>query len=97
MEGNETTYRWVRLDGRIKTDMPEPNLVFAALETKKHGNVLWVRLDRDAHRIGFALTPSLQAKYPNGITQEEAISEAVESVKPFQLEVERLDWWTQYK
>lgn len=97
MEGNDTTYRWVRIDGRMKTDMPEPNLVFAVLETKTHGNVLWVRLDGDAYRIGFALTRSLQMKYPDGITQDQAIHEAEESFKPFKLKVERLDWWTQYE
>lgn len=97
MEGNDTTYRWVRIDGRMKTNMPETNLVFGSLETKTHGNVLWVRLDRDAYRIGFALTPSLQAKYPNGLTQEDVVKEAVESLKPFALEIERVDWWTQYK
>ncbi|RYP39902.1 hypothetical protein DL767_002021 [Monosporascus sp. MG133] len=96
MEGNETTYRWVRIDGRMKTNMPEPNLVFGSLETKTHGNVLWAKLDRDAYRIGFALTPSLQAKYPNGLTQEDVVQEAADCLKPFTLEIERVDWWTQY-
>lgn len=97
MQGNETDYRWVRIDGKIKTNMPETDLVFGALETKSHGNVLWAKLDRDASRIGFALTPTLQAKYPNGITQDEALAEAAECMKPFTFEMERLDWWTQYK
>lgn len=97
MEGTDTTYKWVRVDGRIKTDMPDPSLSFAQLESETHGTVLWVKLDRDAHRIGFALSPRLQAKYPDGMTQDQAIHEAIESVKPFKLEIERLDWWTHYR
>lgn len=97
MEGNESTYRWVRVDGRMQTNMPEPNLVFAALETKSHGNVLWAKLDKDAYRIGFALTPSLQAKYPDGLSQEHVVHEAQECLEPFILKIERVDWWTQYK
>ncbi|KAI1258545.1 FAD binding domain-containing protein [Xylariaceae sp. FL1019] len=96
MEGNETTYKWIRIDGRMKTDMPDPNVVFGSLETQTHGNVLWCRLDRDACRIGFALTPSLQAKYPEGLAQEQAVSEAIDALQPFKLEIERVDWWTQY-
>ena len=91
MEGNDTTYRWVRIDGEMKTNMPEPNLAYASLGTKNHANVLWARLGRDAHRIGFALTPTLQAKYPNGKDAEQAVHEASECFKPFELQVQRLD------
>lgn len=71
--------------------MPGADLGFASIETSHHGNVLWVKLERDAHRIGFALTPALLAKYPGGITEEEAVKEAVECMRPFKLDVERLD------
>lgn len=97
MEGNETTYKWVRIDGRMKTNLPEINAAFGSLETNTHGNVIWIRLDGDACRIGFALTPSLQAKYPDGLTQEDVVREAVDSLKPFTVEIERVDWWTQYR
>jgi phenol 2-monooxygenase (NADPH) len=97
MEGNDTTYRWVRIDAKMKTNIPDPKVSFAMIESKTHGSILWVKLDRDAYRIGFALTPTLQAKYPEGITAEQAIAEAKEALHPFELEIERLDWWTQYK
>lgn len=97
MEGNDTTYKWVRIDGLMKTNMPEPNLMFASLETKTHGNVLWLRLDNDAHRIGFALTPRLQEKYPSGPTLGQAIEEAKQCLSPFELDIERVDWWTCYR
>lgn len=97
MEGDSTTYRWVRIDAKMKTNMPEAShMGVIAIESPNHGNVLWIRLDRDVHRIGFAMTPKLLAKYPNGITQDEAVQEAIESVKPYTLEVERVDWWTNY-
>lgn len=59
-----TQHEWIRLDGKMETDMPDANLGSASIETAKHGNVLWVKLDKDAYRIGYALTPELKAKYP---------------------------------
>uniref|UniRef100_A0A8H7NPN7 FAD-binding domain-containing protein n=1 Tax=Bionectria ochroleuca TaxID=29856 RepID=A0A8H7NPN7_BIOOC len=97
LDSESTTYEWIRIDGKLATDMPGADLGFASIETSHHGNVLWVKLERDAHRIGFALTPALLAKYPGGITEEEAVKEAVECMRPFKLDVERLDWWTHYK
>ncbi|CAG9977247.1 unnamed protein product [Clonostachys byssicola] len=97
LDSESTTYEWIRIDGKLVTDMPGADLGFASIETPHHGNVLWVKLERDAHRIGFALTPALLARYPNGITQDEAVKEAVECMRPFKLDVERLDWWTHYK
>ncbi|RSL70837.1 hypothetical protein CEP54_001534 [Fusarium duplospermum] len=94
---DSTTREWIRIDGKMSTDMPDANIGFASIETEHHGNILWVKLDRDAHRVGFALTPDLLAKYPNGITQDEALKEASEGMKPFKLKVDRLDWWTHYK
>ncbi|KAI8718594.1 FAD-binding-3 domain-containing protein [Fusarium sp. LHS14.1] len=92
-----TTHEWIRIDGKMSTDIPDANIGLASIETEHHGNILWVKLDRDTHRVGFALTPSLLAKYPNGITEDEALKEAAEGMKPFKLEVDRLDWWTHYK
>ncbi len=97
MDTDSTLYEWIRIDAKIVTDMPDADLGIASIESKNHGNVLWIKLDRDAHRIGFALNPKLLEKYPNGITQDQAVEEAIESMKPFKLEVQRLDWWTHYK
>ncbi|KAH7030611.1 FAD binding domain-containing protein [Microdochium trichocladiopsis] len=96
MEGDETTMKWIRLDGKFETDLPDANLGFAAIETKTHGNVLWVRLDKDAHRVGISLPAKLQEKYRAGITQEQAVAEAVQAMQPFKLDVQRVDWWTLY-
>lgn len=96
MEGNDTTYRWIRVDGRIKSNVPEPDLGFASVESPSHGLVLWAKLDRDAHRIGFSLSPRLMEKYPEGISEDQAVHEAVEAMKPFSAEFERVDWYTHY-
>lgn len=42
----------------------------------------------------YAFSP---CKHPNGITQDEALKEAAEGIKPFKLEIIRLDRWTRYK
>lgn len=89
-------YNWVRLDGLFKTNIPEPDVVFASIQSPTHGHLLWAKLEGDAHRIGFALGPQLQGKYPDGPTEEQAKQEAIEALKPFSLKIERLDWWTYY-
>lgn len=84
------------MDGHLKTDISEPNVVFAGLQTETHGMVLWAKLDQDAHRIGFTLDSTLQAKYPNGPTEEQAKEEVALALLPFKLEIERLDWFIYY-
>ncbi|KAH8892957.1 hypothetical protein GQ53DRAFT_822456 [Thozetella sp. PMI_491] len=96
MEGDDTTFKWARFDGKVKTDMPDADLGFITKQTKTHGNVLWLKLDKDANRIGYVLTPALQSKYPDGMSEEAVVQEAINAMKPFSLEVERVDWWTQY-
>lgn len=96
MEGDNTAFSWVRIDGRFKTNMPYADAGSASIETASHGNVLWVRLDHDTYRIGYALTPKLREKYGENITEEQAKFEAVEAMKPFSLEIERFDWMTVY-
>jgi phenol 2-monooxygenase len=91
-----TTHQWIRIDGKMTTDMPDANIGSASIETEHHGNVLWVRMDHDSYRIGYALSAELRAKYPQGLTQEQAIHEAIESLKPFSLSIDRVDWWTSY-
>ncbi|EKG18959.1 Monooxygenase FAD-binding protein [Macrophomina phaseolina MS6] len=96
MEGDKTAFKWVRMDGKFATNMPNPNVGTASIETDTHGNVLWVALDHDAHRIGYVLSPKLYEKYGDNITEEQAKHEAVQAMKPFSLEIERLDWMTCY-
>lgn len=96
-EGDKTNYKWVRIDGRFKTNMPDADLGFASIESQSHGNVLWVQLDHGVNRIGFAMTDAMLAKYGGKLTEEQAKEEAVLSMQPFTLEFESVDWWTLYR
>lgn len=96
-EGDRTDFKWVRIDGQFKTNMPDADLGFASIESKSHGNVLWVQLDHGMKRIGFAMTAEMLAKYGNSLTEEQAKEEAVKSMEPFLLEIEKVDWWTLYR
>ncbi|KAL4957896.1 pentachlorophenol 4-monooxygenase [Aspergillus filifer] len=95
-EGDSTNHKWVRMDGRFKTNMPDADLGWAAIESKNHGNVLWVQLDHGTKRIGFSMTKEMIAKYGETLTVEDAKKEAVKAMEPFTLEFETLDWWTLY-
>ncbi|KAL3480024.1 pentachlorophenol 4-monooxygenase [Aspergillus californicus] len=94
--GEHTNYKWVRIDGRFKTNMPDADLGFASIESKSHGNVLWVQLDHGVKRIGFAMTDEMLAKYGENLTEEDAKREAIRSMEPFTLEFESVEWWTLY-
>jgi phenol 2-monooxygenase (NADPH) len=68
----------------------------SAIESKTHGNVLWAPLDHAATRIGYSYSSEIAAKYPDGVTEEVAVKEALESMKPFKLEFKEVHWWTVY-
>lgn len=95
--GDHTDFKWVRIDGCFKTDMPDADMGFASIESKSHGNVLWVQLDHGVKRIGFAMTDAMLAKYGGKLTEDQAKEEAILSMKPFALEFESIDWWTLYR
>ncbi|CZR68335.1 related to 2-polyprenyl-6-methoxyphenol hydroxylase and related FAD-dependent oxidoreductases [Phialocephala subalpina] len=93
---DNTTYRWVRIDGVVKTDMPDSRIGVASIESPTHGNVLWVPLDHCRTRIGFALSAEMYEKYGEHLTEAQAVEEAIASVAPFSLEFETVDWFTLY-
>ncbi|EAU36689.1 conserved hypothetical protein [Aspergillus terreus NIH2624] len=95
-EGDHTNFKWVRIDGYFKTNMPNADIGYASIESKTHGNVLWVQLDHGAKRIGFAMTEEMLAKYGNNLTEDQAVAEAIKSMEPFSLEIEKVEWWTLY-
>ncbi|KAH8432779.1 uncharacterized protein LDX57_010406 [Aspergillus melleus] len=95
-EGDRTEFKWVRIDGYFETDMPDADMGFASIESPSHGNVLWVQLDHGVKRIGFATTEEMLAKYGGKLTEEQAKHEAIESMKPFKLDIKSVEWWTLY-
>lgn len=96
-DGDRTNFKWVRIDGYFKTNMPNADVGFASIESKSHGNVLWVQLDHGVKRIGFAMTEEMLAKYGNNLTEEQAVVEAIKSMEPFTLKIEKVEWWTLYR
>lgn len=94
-EGDTSEDKWVRIDGIVDTDMPL-NRSYGAIESKTHGNVLWAPLDHGATRIGYAYSDVISAKYPEGVTQDVAEKEALESMKPFNINFKGIHWWTLY-
>ncbi|KAI2471361.1 FAD binding domain-containing protein [Annulohypoxylon bovei var. microspora] len=93
-EGSAGEDKWVRIDGQIKTDLPKPRS-YCSIESPTHGNVLWVALDHGATRIGYAFTDDRANAYPK-FNEDAAVKEAIAAVKPFNIEFERVDWWTIY-
>lgn len=94
-EGDISEDRWIRIDGIVETDMPITR-AYGAIESETHGNVLWAPLDHGAIRIGYAYSAEIAAKYPNGVTQEVAVQEAIEAMKPFKVSFREVHWWTLY-
>jgi len=94
---DHSTYTWVRIDGIVKTNMPESRMGFGSLESRTHGNVLWVSMDHGAARIGFSLNDELVKKYGRHLTEEQAVAEAKASMAPFEVEFEKVDWHTTYR
>ncbi|KZT32761.1 FAD/NAD(P)-binding domain-containing protein [Sistotremastrum suecicum HHB10207 ss-3] len=96
--GEKTTQRWIRMDGVLKTNMPTGQTHVAAIESKTHGNILWLPVDHGRIRVGYALPKELADEFNNGlkITVDIAIREAQKAVAPFTLEYETVDWFTVY-
>lgn len=93
-EGATTEDNWVRIDGSLVTDLPKPR-TYCSIESPTHGNVLWAALDRGATRIGYAFTAE-RAKAYDKFDEAAAVKEAVAFVKPFNIEFQKVDWWTIY-
>ncbi|KIX08971.1 uncharacterized protein Z518_00049 [Rhinocladiella mackenziei CBS 650.93] len=94
-DGDRTEDKWVRIDGVLKsTTMPKPRS-YGAIESPIYGNVLWIPLDHGATRIGFALNEERRKMYKE-LNQEAFVQEAQLSVKPFDIEYERVDWASVY-
>jgi phenol 2-monooxygenase (NADPH) len=93
---DKTALRWVRVDGIVKTNLPDARTGMGLIESATHGMVIWVSLDHGATRIGYILSPALIAKYGDNLTQEQAVHEARLACAPFELEFTPVDWYTCY-
>ncbi|KAK5136109.1 hypothetical protein LTR08_004159 [Meristemomyces frigidus] len=95
-QGAKQLSHWVRIDGMVKTNLPESRVGFGSFESKTHGHVLWVSLDHGATRIGYVLSPGLFDKYGLKMTAAQAVEEAKQAVAPFELEFDEVHWHTVY-
>ncbi|KAI1761675.1 FAD binding domain-containing protein [Hypoxylon sp. FL1150] len=93
-EGSKSEDKWVRIDGQLTTNLPKPR-TYCSIESPTHGNVLWAALDHGATRIGYAFTED-RAKAYSEFDEAAAVKEAIAAVKPFDIEFDRVDWWTIY-
>ena len=95
-EGGPNDRYWVRIDGIVKTSMPNARQGIVGIQSSSHGSVLWACLDHGRTRVGFALPPELWEEKGAKISQEEVIIEAQKALQPFTLDFETVDWWTVY-
>ncbi|KAK3675957.1 hypothetical protein LTR78_004149 [Recurvomyces mirabilis] len=94
--GERHVDHWVRIDGIVKSNVPEQRVGFGAVESPTHGQVLWVALDHGATRIGYALSEDLYQKYGTNMSAADAAAEARKAVAPFDLEFIEIHWHTVY-
>lgn len=94
-DGDSGEDKWVRIDGLITTDNPKPRC-YGSIESKTHGNVLWVPLDHGCTRIGFAFSAERVNRWPGGFSEAVAVAEAKAAVRPFDIEFARVDWASIY-
>ncbi|KAK7032807.1 pentachlorophenol 4-monooxygenase, partial [Favolaschia claudopus] len=95
--GERTMHRWIRMDARVKTNMPNPRCL-NSIDSKFHGQILWCPIDDGLTRIGYVFSHALLEKYGGveGVTQEVAMKEAVQALEPFELEFVEVTWFTIY-
>ena len=92
----EAVMHWIRMDALVKTNMPGERLGFGAIESPRHGNVLWIAEDHGRTRIGFALPIEVYQKHGEHMTEEVVKAEAIKALAPFELEFITVDWWSLY-
>jgi len=85
------------MDAVVKTNMPNPRNL-NSIDSASHGQILWCPSDSGLTRIGYVFSQKLLEKYggEEGVTVEVAMEEAKEALSPFELEFERVDWFTIY-
>jgi phenol 2-monooxygenase (NADPH) len=94
--GTDQTDQWVRIDGIVKTNVPDARTAQALIESNTHGLVLLAPLDHGATRVGYALSPRLVEKYGRSMSSDDAVNEAKAAVAPFELDFTRVNWHTVY-
>ena len=79
----KTSRHFIRIDGIVKTDMPEARLGNCGIESPSHGSVLWACLDHGRTRVGFAFPQKLWETKGAQLTEEDVVEEAKKAMRPF--------------
>ena len=95
-EGSKINRHFIRIDGIVKTDLPDHRNGLVSIDSKSHGSVLWACLDEGRTRIGFAFPEKLYQEVGGNVTKEDIVREAKLALEPFALDFETVDWWTAY-
>ena len=95
-EGSKNNRHFIRIDGVVKTNMPDARKGLVSVDSKSHGAILWACLDGGRTRIGFAVPEKLYQDLGDNISQLDIITEAKKALEPWKLEFEIVDWWTAY-
>lgn len=82
----------MRIDGTVKTSMPEARRGPCAIDSAIPGSVLWACLDSGRTRIGFALPEEIWRAKGVNLAQEDIIRETEKAIMSFTLDFERVDW-----
>ncbi|KAF7330259.1 Pentachlorophenol 4-monooxygenase [Mycena venus] len=67
--GERTMHRWIRMDARVKTNMPNPRCL-NSIDSKFHGQILWCPIDDGLTRIGYVFSQALLEKLWNLLSLE---------------------------
>ncbi|KAL8770842.1 MAG: hypothetical protein Q9209_003493 [Squamulea sp. 1 TL-2023] len=94
--GDASPLKGVRIDGIVKTNMPDSRIGPVFIESKSHGNVLWEPMDHGPTRISFPFTTGMQEKYRGRVTSGDIELETNLALDPFDLKFESINWWTIY-
>ena len=95
-EGEKANCHFIRMDGIVRTNMPEARTGNVGIDSASHGSILWACLDHGITRVGFAYPKKLWEEKGAQLTQEDVILEAKEALRPFELDFVTVDWWTAY-
>ena len=95
-EGSKINRHFIRIDGIVKTNLPNPRQGLVSIDSQSHGSVLYACLDHGRTRIGFKFPEKLYADLGASITKDDVVREAILALKPWDLEFETVDWWTAY-
>ncbi|KAG7095492.1 hypothetical protein E1B28_006231 [Marasmius oreades] len=96
-DGENTKHRWIRMDARVRTNMPNSRCL-NSVDSATHGQIVWCPIDNGLTRIGYVLSSALLERYGGveAITQDIAVEEAKKALHPFELEFVSVEWFTVY-